>query len=131
MTLILVVDDEHLYRHLLKVNLEKEGYGVISANDGEEALDVVSTKHPDLVIMDIMMPRLDGLTACERIRQFSNIPIIILTAKGDEQDRVAGLNLGADDYVVKPFSATELVARVRAVLRRAETTDHRAGHRRQ
>jgi len=123
MTLILAVDDEHLYQHLLKVNLEKEGYSVITANDGEEALDVISTRHPDLVILDIMMPRLDGLTTCERIRQFSNIPIIILTAKGDEQDRVAGLNLGADDYVVKPFSATELVARVRAVLRRAETTE--------
>ncbi len=123
MTLILVVDDEHLYRHLLTVNLEKEGYNVITANDGEDALDAISTRHPDMVIMDIMMPRLDGLTACERIRQFSNIPIIILTAKGDEHDRVTGLNVGADDYVVKPFSATELVARVRAVLRRAETTE--------
>ncbi len=123
MTLILVVDDEHLYRHLLTVNLEKEGYNVITANDGEEALDAISTRHPDMVIMDIMMPRLDGLTACERIRQFSNIPIIILTAKGDEHDRVTGLNVGADDYVVKPFSATELIARVRAVLRRAETTE--------
>ncbi len=123
MTLILAVDDEQLYRHLLKVNLEQEGYSVITANDGIEALDTVSVRHPDLVILDVMMPRLDGLTACERIRQFSNIPIIMLTAKGDEQDRVNGLNMGADDYVVKPFSATELVARVRAVLRRAETTE--------
>ncbi|MCE5206889.1 MAG: response regulator transcription factor [Chloroflexi bacterium] len=123
MTLILAVDDEHLYRHLLTVNLEQEGYNVITANDGEEALDVISVRHPDLVLLDIMMPKLDGFTVCERIRQFSNVPIIVLTAKGDEQDRVAGLNLGADDYVVKPFSATELVARVRAVLRRAETTE--------
>jgi DNA-binding response OmpR family regulator len=129
MTLILVVDDEHLYRHLLKVNLEKEGYDVIAASDGEEALDVISTKRPDLVILDLLMPRLDGFTTCERIRQFSNMPIIILTAKGDEQDRVAGLNIGADDYVVKPFSATELVARVRAVLRRAETTEQVANNR--
>lgn len=123
MTLILVVDDEHLYRHLLQVNLEKDGYDVITANDGEEALDLTSNQHPDLVILDIMMPKLDGLSACERIRQFSNVPIIILTARGEEQDRVKGLNLGADDYVVKPFSATELVARVHAVLRRAETTE--------
>lgn len=123
MTLILAVDDEQLYRHLLKVNLEQEGYTVITANDGIEALDTISVRHPDLVILDVMMPRLDGLTTCERIRQFSNIPIIMLTAKGDEQDRVNGLNMGADDYVVKPFSAIELVARVRAVLRRAETTE--------
>lgn len=122
MTLILAVDDEQLYQRLLKVNLEQEGYSVITANDGAEALDTVSARHPDLVILDLMMPHMDGLTATERIRQFSNIPIIILTARGDEQDRVAGLNAGADDYVVKPFSATELVARVRAVLRRAETT---------
>ncbi|MCJ7622351.1 MAG: response regulator transcription factor [Anaerolineaceae bacterium] len=123
MTLILVVDDEHLYRHLLQVNLKQEGYDVITANDGEEALDLTSNRHPDLVILDIMMPKLDGLSTCERIRQFSNVPIIILTARGEEQDRVKGLNLGADDYVIKPFSATELVARVRAVLRRAETTE--------
>lgn len=120
MTLILVVDDEPLYQRLLKVNMEKEGFEVITAGNGEEALDLVSSKHPDLILMDVMMPKLDGLTACERIRQFSNVPIIILTARGDEQDRVQGLNLGADDYVVKPFSATELVARVRAVLRRME-----------
>lgn len=123
MTLILAVDDEALYQHLLRVNLEKEGYEVISAGNGEEALEVVSNRNPDLIIMDIMMPILDGITACERIRQFSNIPIIILTARGEEQDRVAGLNVGADDYVVKPFSATELVARVRAVLRRAHTSE--------
>ena len=123
MTLILVVDDEPLYQRLLKANLEQEGYEVITAGDGEEALEIISSQHPDLVVLDVMMPKLDGLTTCERIRQFSNMPIIILTARGEEQDRVKGLNLGADDYVVKPFSATELIARVKAVLRRAQTTE--------
>ena len=123
MALILVVDDEPLYQRLLKANLEQEGYEVITAGDGEEALEIISSQHPDLVVLDVMMPKLDGLTTCERIRQFSNMPIIILTARGEEQDRVKGLNLGADDYVVKPFSATELIARVKAVLRRAQTTE--------
>ncbi|HEX7555642.1 MAG TPA: response regulator transcription factor [Leptolinea sp.] len=123
MTRILAVDDERLYQHLLEVNLEKEGFEVITANNGMDALDMVSSKHPDLVIMDIMMPKMDGITTCERIRQFSNVPIIILTARGEEQDRVRGLNVGADDYVVKPFSATELVARVRAVLRRTSSSE--------
>lgn len=121
---ILVVDDEPLYQHLVTVNLEKEGYEVITANNGEDAIEMVSVRHPDLIIMDVMMPKLDGITACERIHQFSNVPIIMLTAKGEEQDRVRGLNVGADDYVVKPFSATELVARVRAVLRRAQTSEN-------
>jgi DNA-binding response OmpR family regulator len=123
MTRILAVDDERLYQHLLEVNLQKEGFEVITANNGMDALDMVSSKHPDLVIMDIMMPKMDGITTCERIRQFSNVPIIILTARGEEQDRVRGLNVGADDYVVKPFSATELVARVRAVLRRTSSSE--------
>jgi DNA-binding response OmpR family regulator len=121
---ILVVDDEPLYQHLVTVNLEKEGYEVITANNGEDAIEMVSVRHPDLIIMDVMMPKLDGITACERIHQFSNVPIIMLTAKGEEQDRVRGLNVGADDYVVKPFSATELVARVRAVLRRAQSSEN-------
>jgi DNA-binding response OmpR family regulator len=123
MTRILAVDDEPLYQHLLRVNLEKEGYEVVTAGNGEDALEMVTSRHPDLVIMDVMMPRLDGITACERIRQFSTLPIIILTARGEESDRVRGLNAGADDYVVKPFSATELVARVRAVLRRTKNAD--------
>ena len=117
---ILLVDDEPLYLRLLKVNLESEGYEISSARNGEEALEMVSQKIPDLIIMDVMMPKLDGIATCNRIRQFSNVPIILLTALGDEQDRVNGLNIGADDYVVKPFSATELVARVRAVLRRTQ-----------
>ncbi|TLM97524.1 response regulator, partial [bacterium] len=85
-TRILVVDDEVLYQHLVKVNLEAEGYEVITASNGEEALEMVASKHPDLVILDVMMPRLDGWTTCERIRQFSSVPIIMLTAKGEEQD---------------------------------------------
>jgi DNA-binding response OmpR family regulator len=120
---ILVVDDEARYQHLVKVNLEAAGYMVSTASNGEEALELVSSRQPELVILDVMMPRLDGFTTCERIRQFSSVPIIILTAKGEEQDRVRGLNVGADDYVVKPFSATELIARVRAVLRRAQNAE--------
>lgn len=120
---ILVVDDEPRYQHLLRVNLEAAGYLVSTASNGEEALELVSSRQPDLVLLDVMMPHLDGFSTCERIRQFSSIPIIMLTAKGEEQDRVKGLNVGADDYVVKPFSATELIARVRAVLRRAQTAE--------
>lgn len=120
---ILTVDDEPLYIQLLQVNLKAEGYDVVTAADGEEALEKVSSIRPDLVILDVMMPKLDGFTTCERIRQFSQVPIIMLTARGEEQDRVKGLNVGADDYVVKPFSAGELIARVRAVLRRAQNLD--------
>jgi DNA-binding response OmpR family regulator len=121
-TKILVVDDEKLYR-LLEVNLETEGYEVITANNGEECLDLVSKKHPDLVILDVMMPKLDGFSTLERIRQFSEVPVIMLTGKNEEMYRVKGLNAGADDYVAKPFSATELIARVRSVLRRSLSTE--------
>jgi DNA-binding response OmpR family regulator len=115
---ILVVDDEPLYLRLLKVNLESEGYEITTARNGEEALEMITQFSPNLIIMDVMMPKMDGISACERIRQFSDVPIILLTARVEEQDRVAGLNIGADDYVTKPFSATELVARVKAILRR-------------
>jgi len=117
---ILIVDDEPRYLRLLEANLRTEGYEVVTAQDGAQAVDVFSGQPVDLVLMDVMMPKLDGFGATQRIREFSSIPIIILTAKGDEQDRVRGLDLGADDYLVKPFSATELLARVRAVLRRAQ-----------
>ena len=117
---ILIVDDEPRYLRLLEANLKTEGYTVVTASDGLQALDVFSAQPVDLVLLDIMMPRLDGFGTCQRIREFSNVPIIMLTAKGEEQDRVKGLDLGADDYLVKPFSATELLARVRAVLRRAQ-----------
>jgi DNA-binding response OmpR family regulator len=121
-TQILVVDDEPRYVRLMEANLVSEGYKVLKAGNGQEAVEVVAEKRPDLVLLDIMMPILDGFTACERIREFSNVPIIVVTAKGEERDRVKGLDLGADDYIVKPFSATELVARVRSVLRRAQNS---------
>jgi DNA-binding response OmpR family regulator len=119
---ILLVDDEPRYVRLMEANLSTEGYQVLKAYNGQEAVDIVADQLPDLVILDIMMPVLDGFAACERIREFSNVPIIVVTAKGEERDRVRGLDLGADDYIVKPFSATELLARVRAVLRRAQKT---------
>jgi DNA-binding response OmpR family regulator len=121
-TSILIVDDEPRYLRLLEANLETEGYSVVTAADGLQALKAFSAQPVDLVLLDIMMPHLDGFGACQRIREFSNVPIIMLTAKGQEQDRIKGLDLGADDYLVKPFSATELLARVRAVLRRAQTS---------
>lgn len=117
---ILIVDDEPRYVRLMEANLVTEGYQVLKAFNGQEAVEVMADQKPDLVILDIMMPVMDGFTACERIREFSSVPIIIVTAKGEERDRVRGLDLGADDYIVKPFSATELLARVRAVLRRAQ-----------
>jgi DNA-binding response OmpR family regulator len=106
----------------MQANLVTEGYQVIEATNGQQAVDMVAEKHPDLVFLDVMMPVLDGFTALERIREFSNVPIIIVTARGNEQDRVRGLDLGADDYIVKPFSATEVLARARAVLRRAQSS---------
>lgn len=120
---ILVVDDEPRYVRLMEANLVSAGYTVFTASNGQEAVSAVDDHQPDLVLLDVMMPVLDGLGACERIRRFSNVPIIMVTAKGDERDRVNGLDVGADDYIVKPYSVTELLARVRAVLRRAQLTD--------
>jgi len=120
---ILVVDDEPRYLRLLEANLLTEGYQVYTASDGEAALEAFSAGPVDLILLDVIMPRMDGFTVCQRIRQFSNVPIIILTAKGEEHDRVRGLDVGADDYLVKPFSVTELLARVRAVLRRAQVME--------
>ncbi len=117
---ILIVDDEPRYLRLLEANLRTEGYEVSTAQDGVQAVDIFSSQPIDLILLDIMMPRMDGFSTCQRIREYSNVPIIMLTAKGEEQDRVRGLDLGADDYLVKPFSATELLARVRAVLRRSQ-----------
>lgn len=121
-TKILIVDDEPRYLRLMEANLVTEGYSVIKATNGQEAVDKVAREQPDLVLLDIMMPVLDGFAATERIREFSSVPIIVVTARGEESARVRGLDLGADDYIVKPFSATELLARVRAVLRRVTTT---------
>jgi DNA-binding response OmpR family regulator len=120
-TKILIVDDEPRYLRLMEANLVTEGYAVIKATNGQEAVDKVAREQPDLVLLDIMMPVLDGFAATERIREFSSVPIIVVTARGEESARVRGLDLGADDYIVKPFSATELLARVRAVLRRVKT----------
>jgi DNA-binding response OmpR family regulator len=119
---ILVVDDEVRYQRLLDANLRTDGYEVVSASDGVEAIEIFSSQPIDLILLDVMMPKLNGFETCQRIREYSNVPIIMLTAKGDEKDRVRGLDLGADDYLTKPFSATELLARVRAVLRRAQVS---------
>lgn len=118
---ILIVDDEPRYVRLLEANLRTEGYQVLTARDGMEALEVFSNQPIDLILLDVLLPRLDGFAVCQRVRQFSNVPIIMLTARGAEPERVRGLDVGADDYLVKPFSVMELLARVRAVLRRAQT----------
>ncbi len=115
----MVVDDDTNICELLRLYLEKEGYTVALAYDGQEAVDKFSSENPDLMILDVMMPKLDGWQVCREIRKTSNCPIIMLTAKGETFDKVLGLELGADDYVVKPFDTKEIVARVKAVLRRS------------
>jgi len=119
--LVLVVDDERRIRRFVRMNLELEGYEVIEASDGLEALDQVREQLPAVVLLDVAMPRMDGFEALEYIRQISDVPVIILTVKGEEEDRVRGLDLGADDYVTKPFSPRELASRIRAILRRVES----------
>jgi two-component system response regulator ResD len=116
---VLVVDDEHALRRLLRLYLEREGYTVLEADDGLDALSTLRRGGVDLALVDVMLPELDGFELVRRIRGESGVPIILITARGEEANRVAGLELGADDYVVKPFSAPEVVARVRAHLRRA------------
>lgn len=117
---ILVVDDEPRMIDFIRMNLDLEGFQVIEARNGIDALEVIRTQLPDLVVLDIMMPQLDGFETLRMLREFSNIPVIMLTAKGEEDDKVRGLELGADDYITKPFSPRELAVRVKAVLRRAE-----------
>ena len=119
--LILVVDDEARMVRFIQLNLEHDGFQVITAYNGREALEQVRSQLPNMVLLDVMMPDLDGFEVLGRIREQSTIPVIMLTAKGEEDDRVRGLELGADDYVTKPFSPRELVSRVRAVLRRTES----------
>jgi DNA-binding response OmpR family regulator len=116
---ILLVDDEDSIQKLLAYPLEREGYRVLQARDGEEALECFASEHVDLVVLDIMLPKLDGLEVCKRLRAESEVPIIMLTARDDELDKVLGLELGADDYITKPFSIREFRSRVRALLRRA------------
>ncbi len=118
---ILVVDDEQHMIDLIRMNLELEGFQVLEASNGIDALDQVRKHIPDLIILDIMMPQLDGFEVLKMLREFSSVPVIMLTAKGEEEDKVRGLELGADDYVTKPFGARELVSRVKAVLRRTES----------
>ncbi|MBN1428594.1 MAG: response regulator transcription factor [Anaerolineae bacterium] len=119
---VLVVDDEARMIDFIRMNLQLEGFIVLEARNGVEALDMVRKHIPDLIILDVMMPQLDGFATLGMLREFSNIPVIILTAKGEEEDKVHGLELGADDYVTKPFGARELVSRVKAVLRRLQST---------
>lgn len=117
---ILVVDDETRMINFIRMNLELEGHQVLEAHSGLEALDVIRTSLPDLVLLDVMMPEMDGFETLRMLREFSSIPVIMLTAKGEENDKVYGLELGADDYVTKPFGPRELSSRIKAVLRRAE-----------
>ena len=115
---ILVVDDEELLVKGIRFNLQNEGYEVITGSNGLEAIEAAKNENPDLIVLDVMMPELDGLSACSRIREFSDIPIILLTAKTDDMDKLIGFDSGADDYLTKPFNILELKARIRAMLRR-------------
>jgi DNA-binding response OmpR family regulator len=123
---ILLVDDEDAVQKLLAYPLEREGFRVVQARDGQEALDLFASERVDLVVLDLMLPKLDGLEVCKRLRATSTVPIIMLTARDDELDKVLGLELGADDYITKPFSIREFRSRVRALLRRA-SIPHGAG----
>ena len=116
---ILVVDDEDLLVKGIRFNLQNEGYEVITGSTGVDAVTLTQSQTPDLIILDVMMPEMDGLTACAKIREFSNVPVILLTAKTDDMDKLIGFDHGADDYITKPFNILELKARIRALLRRA------------
>ncbi len=118
---VLVVDDEPRLIHFIRLNLEHDGFEVIEATSGAQALTSLRDRMPDLILLDVMMPELDGFESLQLIREISTVPVIMLTAKGEEEDRIRGLELGADDYISKPFSPREMVSRVKAVLRRTET----------
>ena len=119
---ILIVDDEQKIVDLLVHNLTREGYNTIEANDGQTAVDIALEKRPDLILLDVMLPRIDGLTVCKKIKNAYNVPILMVSAKDDELDKIVGLELGADDYITKPFSVREVVARVKANLRKVEVS---------
>ena len=125
---ILVVDDEELLVKGIRFNLQNEGYEVITGSNGLEAVQLAQSQTPDLIILDVMMPEMDGLTACAKIREFSNVPIILLTAKADDMDKLIGFDHGADDYLTKPFNILELKARIRALLRRAGAASTQAAN---
>ena len=118
---VLIVDDEKPIVDILVYNLQKEGYSTLEANDGEKAVEIALAEKPDLILLDIMLPKIDGLTVCKKVRQTLSVPILMLTAKDEEIDKIVGLELGADDYVTKPFSVRELMARIKANLRKAES----------
>lgn len=120
---ILIADDEAQIREILRIYFEKEGFEVIEAEDGAAAILKVQSEKPDILLLDIMMPVLDGIEVCKQVRKMSDLPIIMVTAKDDDDDRIAGLEIGADDYITKPFNSSEVVARVKAVLRRAGTQE--------
>jgi DNA-binding response OmpR family regulator len=122
---VLVIEDDRNTAALVALYLQREGFRALTAGDGEAGLAIAERKRPDLVVLDLMLPKLDGWEVCRRLRKMSEVPIIMLTARGEEIDRVAGLTLGADDYLVKPFSPRELIARVKAVLRRAPSPERR------
>ena len=123
---IMIVDDDTNICELLRLYIEKEGYSTVIANDGEQAVELFNREQPNLILLDIMLPQMDGWQVCREIRKTSDVPIIMLTAKGEVFDKILGLELGADDYVVKPFEAKEVVARIRAVLRRTGSSDEDA-----
>jgi len=124
---ILIVDDEKPIVDIIKFNLEKEGYKVTASYDGEDALNRIKSENFDIVLLDVMLPKLDGFSVCKKVREFSDIPIIMITAKADEVDKVLGLELGADDYITKPFGIRELIARIRANLRRTAQSSAQDG----
>ncbi|ADQ05812.1 two component transcriptional regulator, winged helix family [Caldicellulosiruptor hydrothermalis 108] len=124
---ILVVDDEKPIVDIIKFNLEKEGYKVTASYDGEDALNRIKSENFDMVLLDVMLPKIDGFSVCKKVREFSDVPIIMITAKADEVDKVLGLELGADDYITKPFGIRELIARIRANLRRTAQSSTQDG----
>ena len=126
---ILVVDDEAVLVKGIRFNLKSDGYDVITGSNGQEAVDLTKSEKPDLVVLDVMMPVMDGLTACSRIREFSDVPIILLTAKTDDMDKLMGFEHGADDYLTKPFNILELKARIRALLRRTGAGEKQTANR--